>query len=502
MRLLLIQPPQGTRFGFTRILMVEPLGLECLGAALQLHGHEVTLIDLRLDRLPALHSALTSPRPGAVGISCGFTTDVYSTLLTAKGVKETIPGTPVFVGGHHASLIPGDFLFPGSPVDAVVIGEGEWTALELADALERRDDPATVAGVLTLENREHGYQPRVHSTSLDDLPLPARRLTLRYRRRYHHAFDTPSACVETSRGCPFDCNFCSIWVFYQRRARRRSPERIVEDLEQVRALGEDRVFFTDDIAFLQHDAYEELALRIREAGLTHLYSCETRADLVVRYRDLFRLWKEVGLKTVFLGIEKVDDDGLDSIRKRTKGGAATNLEAIEILRSHGITPMTSLITDPAWGEEDFDRLEEFVELLDLPCPTFTILTPLPGTELWESEKDRLTTDDYSLFDVMHLVLPSKLPPERFFERFAGLYRRMDANARLTWPAIRNLTRLVLRGKSFAVRRVLTAARELRDPRAYLAYPGSQPRPDFVPPEFGRAPWVDRSRSHLVERVVG
>ena len=386
-------------------------------------------------------------------------------------------------------------------MDAVVIGEGEWTALDLADALERRDDPSEVGGVLTLENREVGYRPRVHSSNLDDLPLPARRLTLRYRRRYHHAFDTPSACVETSRGCPFDCNFCSIWVFYQRRARRRSPERIVEDLEQVRALGEDRVFFTDDIAFLQHDAYEELALRIRDAGLKHLYSCETRADLVVRYHDLFRLWKEVGLKTVFLGIEKVDDGGLDSIRKRTKGGAATNLEAIEILRSHGITPMTSLITDPAWGEEDFDRLEEFVRLLDLPCPTFTILTPLPGTELWESEKGRLITDDYGMFDVMHLVLPSKLPPERFYERFAGLYGRMDANARLTWPAIRNLARLLLRGKSFAVRRVLTAARELRNPAAFLAYPGTQPRPDFVPPGFGRAAWVDRSRSFLAERVA-
>jgi radical SAM superfamily enzyme YgiQ (UPF0313 family) len=501
MRLLLIQPPQGTRFGFTRILLVEPLGLECVGAALQLHGHEVALLDLRLDRPSALQSALTSRRPDAVGISCGFTTDVYSTLWTARAVKATAPGTPVFVGGHHASLIPGDFLFSGSPVDAVVIGEGEWTGLELADALERRDDPATVAGVLTLDNRDGGYKQRIHSNNLDDLPLPDRRLTLRYRRRYHHAWDSPSACVETSRGCPFDCNFCSIWVFYQRRARRRSTERIIEDLEQVRALGEDRIFFTDDIAFLQYDAYEELGLRIREAGLKHLYTCETRADLVVKYRDLFSLWKEIGLKTVFLGIEKIDDSGLDAIRKRTKGGAATNLEAIEILRSHHINPMTSLITDPAWGEEEFDRLEEFVKLLDLPCPTFTVLTPLPGTELWQSSKDRLITDDYNLFDVIHLVLPSKLPPERFFERFAGLYRLMDQSTRLTWPAIKNLTKLVLRGKSFAVRRVLTAARELRNPKAYLTYPGSRPRPDFVPPEFGRAHWVDRSRSHLVDRVA-
>jgi hypothetical protein len=102
---------------------------------------------------------------------------------------------------------------------------------------------------------------------------------------------------------------------------------------------------------------------------------------------------------------------------------------------------------------------------------------------------------------MHLVLPSKLSPERFFERFAGLYGRMDANARLTWPAVRNLTKLLLRGKSFAVRRVLRAARELRNPKAFLAYPGSMPRPDFAPPDFGRPAWVDRGRSHLAERVA-
>src|SRR6185312_8701449 len=340
-----------------------------------------------------------------------------------------------------------------------------------------------------------------HSNSLDELPIPDRRLTRRYRRRYHHAFDTPSACVETSRGCPFDCNFCSIWVFYQRRARRRSPERIVEDLAQVRALGEEYVFFTDDIAFLQHDAYEELAHQIRAAGLQLRYSCETRADLVVRYRDLFGLWKQIGMKTIFLGIEKVDDSGLDAVRKRTKGGAATNLEAIEILRQQDITPMTSLITDPVWGEEDFDRLEEFVRLAQLPCPTFTVLTPLPGTELWESTKTQITTTDYNLFDVMHLVLPSKLPPERFFQRLARLYCLMDATTRLSWKGVRKLTGMVLAGKSFAVRRVLSASHELRNPKAYLQYPGSTPRPDFVPADHGRVQWVERSRSHLAERLV-
>jgi radical SAM superfamily enzyme YgiQ (UPF0313 family) len=501
MRITLVQPPQGTRFGFTRILMIEPLGLECVGAALKLHQHDVHLIDLRLENPRVLAAHLRAFRPGAVGISCGFTTDVYSTLHTASRIREILPNATVFVGGHHASLIPGDFLFPGSPVDAVVIGEGEWTGLELVDALERGDDPGSVSAVATLANLGSGVGHRNHSNNLDDLPIPDRHLTRRYRRWYHHAFDTPSAAVETSRGCPFDCNFCSIWVFYQRRARRRSPERIVEDLARVRALGEDRVFFTDDIAFLQHDAYEELAHQIRAAGLKLLYSCETRSDLVVKYRDLFKSWKEIGMKTIFLGIEKVDDNGLDAVRKRTKGGAATNLEAIEILRQHGITPMTSLITDPAWGEEDFDRLEEFVRLAHLPCPTFTVLTPLPGTELWETSKSQLTTTDYNLFDVMHLVLPSKLPPKRFFERLARLYCMMDQTTRLTWKGALNLGRMVLQGKSFAVRRVLSASREMRNAKAYLKYPGSTPRPDFVPNDFGRVSWVERSRSYLTQRAV-
>jgi len=210
-----------------------------------------------------------------VGISCGFTTDVYSTLHTARMVKDLLPTTTVFVGGHHASLIPGDFLFPGSPVEAVVVGEGEWPGLELADALERGDDPGKRPRGRDPGQPAHRRRASEHSNNLDELPIPDRHLTRRYRRWYHHAFDTPSAAVETSRGCPFDCNFCSIWVFYQRRARRRSPERIVEDLAQVRALGEDRVFFTDDIAFLQYDAYEELAHQIRDAGLKLLYSCET-----------------------------------------------------------------------------------------------------------------------------------------------------------------------------------------------------------------------------------
>src|SRR5262249_39072625 len=99
------------------------------------------------------------------------------------------------------------------------------------------------------------------------------------------------------------------------------------------------------------------------------------------------------------------------------------------------------------------------------------------------------------------VLPAKLPPKRFFERLARLYCMMDESTRLSRRGLITLAKLVLRGKTFAVRRVLSASREMRNPRAYLQYPGSTPRPDFVPGDFGQVGWVERSGSYLTGRGV-
>ncbi len=466
MRMLLVQPPQGTSFGLARILTGEPLGLECVGGALRARGHDAELIDLRLDTWEALDRALDDP-PAAVGVSCSFSTDVYATHEIGRFVKERWPELPVVVGGHHASLMPGDFLFPESGIDAVVIGEGEWTALELMEALGRGASIGTVPGVLTPANQGRGFRPRPFTRSLDDLSVPDRSLTERYRARYHHGLHPRSISIETSRGCPFDCNFCSVWVFYERRALRRSPASIVRELERW---SEGYVFITDDLAFLDRAAYRELGDRIGASGVRAIYSCETRSDLVVRHRDLFGSWRQLGLDTVFLGIEKIDDAGLAAVRKRTKGGASTNVEAIRILRGEGITPMTMFIADPAWGEDDFDRLEEFVAALELPNPGFTILTPLPGTELYEQRKDDLLTRDYAYYDVIHAVLPTKLPLERFYERFARLYDNAVKDTRPTWAMLRRAAALALSGQLWCMRKVYGAVQEMRDPASYLRPP--------------------------------
>ncbi|PYQ22884.1 MAG: hopanoid C-3 methylase HpnR [Acidobacteria bacterium] len=466
MRMLLVQPPQGTRFGLSRILTGEPLGLECVGGAVRSRGYDAELVDLRLDSWEALDRALDDP-PAAAGISCAFTTDVYPSLEVARFLKERCPALPVVVGGHHASLVPDDFLRPGSGVDAVAIGEGEWAGVGAMDALKEGQPLETVPGLMTLANKDNGFKPRPFTRELDRLPTADRSLTARYRHRYHHGLVPRSASVETSRGCPFDCNFCSVWVFYERRAGRRSPRSIVEELKR---LEEDHVFFTDDIAFLNYDSYRELGERIEAEGLQKTYACETRSDLVVRYRDLFARWSRVGLRTIFLGIERIDDAGLDAVRKRTKGGSSTNVEAIRILREEGIIPMTTFITDPAWAEEDFDRLEEFIDRLRLPNASFSILTPLPGTELYNARRGELVTEDYGYYDILHAVLPTRLPVKRFYERVARLYGNTLRDTRPSWAMVRRAVKLALGGNLWCMRRVFLAVNELRTPSAYLEPP--------------------------------
>lgn len=477
MKVLLVQPPQGTHFGFTNILRIEPLGLECVGGALESAGHDIRIVDMRLDGWDALRDQYVAFGPDAAGVACQFMTDVYTTLHVGGYLRLLDPDVLLFAGGHHATLRPDDFLFDDTPFDALVVGEGEFTSIELVDALRDGTPIGKVPGVMTPENREAGYVPRPMSPDFDDVMLPARHLTDRYRRRYHHGSWVPSAAVETSRGCPFDCNFCSVWVFYARRARRRSPEAVVRDLATV---PEHHVFFTDDIAFIHRPSYEELGRRIRDAGIFRNFSAETRADLVVKYEDMFDLWREVGMRTIFLGIEKIDDEGLEAVRKRTD--AEKNHLAIRILQDKGIRPMTSLIVDPQWTEKDFDRLEAYLEEMELDQPAFTILTPLPGTELYEDRKEELVTSNYLMYDVMHAVLPTRLPLERFYERFARLYSMTARHQRVGFSAVVSFLKLSASGYGFVFRRLFRALNDMKDPEAYLQVPVETP-PSGVP-RFG------------------
>jgi len=414
MRVLLVQPDQNRTVGLQQLARVEPLGLEMIAGALW-SRHEVALLDLRLEP-DALTDTLAAFQPHLVGISATFTIDIYRALEIASTAKAADSRTTVFVGGHHPSLRPEDFFHPA--VDAIVVGEGELTASELADTLAVEGDLDSVRGlVLNQSQGQHftGHRPLLKE--LDALPYPVRVLNPTCRQEYYAIIIRPIALVETARGCPHRCRFCSVWPFHRGLVRYKSPDRVVRE---VAALEQPHVLFTDDNFLTTGERAGEIAHLIRERGIEKRYSLEARSDDIVRHPEVIRQWKEVGLDHVFIGFERPDQSGLDAINKHNS--VRNNEKALAILRSSGIEPNPSFIADPSDSHADFEALRAYIRRLGLKFPFFSVLTPLPGSALFAETKDSLTTANYELFDLAHAVMPTRLPPAEFYQEFAKLWK--------------------------------------------------------------------------------
>lgn len=468
MRVLLIQPPS-VALGFGDMIRAEPLGLESVAGGLS--GHEVQVRDLRIEGLKGLKEALEGFRPQVCGISCSWTVDHPQVQRLASLIKSSSPRCFVVVGGVHPSLRPGDF---EPPVDAVVVGEGEETFRELVDDLEGGRWPGEVPGVYVPPRG--GSKTRGLKENLDDLPFPKR---IRYRGvGYYMGFQRPIALVETSRGCPYRCLFCAVWPFYRGSYRVKSPERVLEELEGIR---DPFVLFVDDNFMADPDRCYKIAELIKARGIKKRYTFQARSDSLVKHRDLLGLWKEIGLKAVFVGFEGVTDEDL----KRLKKGIdlTMNDRAIKVLEELGIELWASFIVDPAFGPGDFERLRNYIRKRGIRRASFSVLTPLPGTRLFEDLKEKLTTTDYRLFDIAHAVLPTRLPLWEFYRQFCSLYEEVYSAPQLIREGLRAWS------KGFPLSgllRMLRSAKRLSSHQFYLKAHGVNP------PRSRSAPWLGRA----------
>ena len=246
---------------YTKIfLRLEPLGLELVAASVRAAGHEVKLIDLQVESHRDLLRLIDTWRPEVIAFSCNYLANIPEIIDVAKAAKARLPGIFVCVGGHSASFVAPAILEHGQgAVDCVLRGEGEAGFPLLLAAIESGGDLTDIPGAVTAEGE--GPPPGfVHS--LDTL-LPARDL-LRHRKKYFLGVLDPCASIEFSRGCPWDCSFCSAWTFYGRSYRLVSPERVVEDLRAIREPG---VFIVDDVAFVHERHGFELGEAVARAGI-------------------------------------------------------------------------------------------------------------------------------------------------------------------------------------------------------------------------------------------
>jgi hopanoid C-3 methylase HpnR len=412
-------------------LRLEPLGLELVAAAARRAGHEVRLIDLQVEDHRAYFRLVADWRPDLVAFSCNYLANVPEIVDLAKATRARYPATRICVGGHSASFTAKAILDHGAgAIDCVLTGEGEAVLPPLLQAIEGGGDLALVPGAVTVD----GEGPPPHFVhSLDEL-RPARDL-LRHRRKYFLGNLDPCASIEFSRGCPWDCSFCSAWTFYGRSYRALSTERVVEDLRAIREPG---VFIVDDVAFLHEERAMALGEAIARAGIAKSYYLETRGDVLVRNKEVFRFWKKLGLRYMFLGLEAIDEEGLKAYRKRVSLGR--NFEALEFARSLDMIVAINLIADPDWDHERFRIVREWG--IDVPeVVNLSVNTPYPGTESWVTEERPLATRDYRLFDIQHTVLPTRLPLKDFYEELVTTQRAFYFK-HLGWNGLRDAGRLV------------------------------------------------------------
>jgi hopanoid C-3 methylase HpnR len=184
---------------------------------------------------------------------------------------------------------------------------------------------------------------------------------------------------------------------------------VADDLERIAEPG---VFIVDDVAFIKAEQGYEIGREIERRGLRKRYYLETRSDVLLRNREVFAYWKRLGLEYMFLGIEALDEEGLELHRKRVT--LNQNLEALECARSLGVTVALNIIVDPAWDERRFEAVRRWAQTVP-EIVHLTVNTPYPGTETWFAGSRTLTTRDYRLFDVQHAVNPTQLPLRRFYE---------------------------------------------------------------------------------------
>jgi radical SAM superfamily enzyme YgiQ (UPF0313 family) len=397
-RLLLINPVNPVRSGFTmnRSSSFPPLGLGVI-AALTPDTWDIRLIDENVEPFQHCDADL-------VGITA-FTSAANRAYEIAALYRQR--GVPVVMGGIHASMRPDEAL---QFVDAVVIGEAEtaWPML-LADA---------AAGNLRPVYRGAWRE-------LPGLPRPRRDL---FHQKYLFA------TVQTSRGCPLDCDFCSVTAYNGRRYRRRPPAEVLDELE---AIPQDLVFFVDDNIIGYGAAAREAALQLFEGmavrRLNKLWFCQASVNIADDPAVLDAA-AQAGCRMIFLGVEAEDSDALTDMNKRLnlKHGVTGYGETFDRIHRAGIAVLGAFIfgMDGDTPEKLCRRTEYMIES-GVDVMQATTITPLPGTQLFDrfqAERRLLYADfprDWDRYNLTEVVFrPKTMQPAELSQVMRACVRRM------------------------------------------------------------------------------
>ncbi|MCW4044646.1 MAG: B12-binding domain-containing radical SAM protein [Candidatus Bathyarchaeota archaeon] len=335
MKVLLINPPQTFYPGSDAPAGNLPLGLMYIAAMLEQAGYKVEILDAFMTEASFLKvgdtlqvgmpygrikAEIERRKPQIIGIANPFTCQVDNAVKVAQIAKDADPAIVTVVGGPHVTVVPTEFLNQAPSVDIAVIGEGEYTMLDITRYVEGSKDISTVQGIAYRKgNTAVLTPPRTLIRNLDELPYPAYHLVnmeqyLNPAKIEYRSFKKRAISMITSRGCPFNCCFCSVHLHMGKAFRAHSADYVVNHIAHVVSKYRVKtIFFEDDNLTFDLKRFEAICDKIIEKGIKFAWETPNgiRADYLTL--PLLEKMKKSGCQSVFFGIESGDQHVLDNI---------------------------------------------------------------------------------------------------------------------------------------------------------------------------------------------
>ena len=382
MNILLVNPP----IRLSAPPYIHPFGLGIIANMLRTAGHNVSIADVnaaRNERGAVFHAP--HHRPDLIGIGGIISTFAFVSKFMPI-LRETYPGVPVIIGGGGVTSAPEVYMRVMAP-DLAVLGEGEYTTLELAEHFETGHPPLEdIAGIIYPRDGELvRTRPRVLEKNLDVFPMPAFDLfdmeAYITHPKYSKVAEREAAIIAT-RGCSFGCTFC--YHVFGRGVRYRSVSHVMAEVRHlVDHYGVGALLWADEFWTANRKFVREICSELVDLNLD--WMCYSRVDVLTD--EILVLMKQAGCSLIGLGLESGSQRILDAMRKGTT--VEQNKAAWQMIRRNGIRVVGSLIFGYP-GEDDSTIREtvEFCKEIDHRGAKF-YLTPYPGTVVFDENKEKI-----------------------------------------------------------------------------------------------------------------
>jgi anaerobic magnesium-protoporphyrin IX monomethyl ester cyclase len=377
-----------------------PIWLAYAAGVCEAAGHEVKLIDAPAERLELkdVYTLLSSFTPQLIIIDTS-TPSIHSDAKYAEEIKKQYPAAYIVLVGTHPSALPIETMELNNSIDAVAIGEYDYTIRDLAESLEKELPLEKVAGlVFRKDNILIRNKEREKINDLDTLPFVSDiyKKHLNYKNYFFAAANYPMVMIITGRGCPFRCFFCVYpQVFHSRKYRTRSPENVVDEFEYIVNNFPDikEIGIEDDCFTANPSRVKNICELIIKRNIKIKWYCNARGD--VDYNTL-KLMKKAGCRLVTVGFESGCQDVLDNIHKNEK--VEKYYAFAQDAHRAGILVHGCIMTgNPGDTRETLKQSYEFARKINCDSMQFYPLYVYPGTEAytWAVTNKYLTTTDFS-----------------------------------------------------------------------------------------------------------